>query len=398
MRTLFILFLVFTASLATAKTPSLDVTSSLTETEQHLSTLANKSPNDQFALGMVHFLRGIEKSLQTRWQHNMTLEDFELPVLRLPITQNPKPAPFRPELITEIFAELLLDMAASNAALSAIPKDKSVGLNVDLMNLWFDVNMNGRRDAGESALEIGAETMMARGDADALPPSMVVRFDTADAAWLAAYTHLLSGISELVIAFDPTEAISQVLTATAKMDALRGKPSSGFGFFSSSENEMRWIDMFAMVYGAINEPPDPVHTRAAHAHFLQMIADNKRFWRALEAETDDVNEWIPNASQTAALGFSLPAETASSWQSILSDGEAILNGELLITYWRIAPAGGLNVEKLFMDPPVVDIVTWFQGYGLLPYMERGPVATGESIRQFQSTVSGNSLLFSILLN
>jgi hypothetical protein len=118
------------------------------------------------------------------------------------------------------------------------------------------------------------------------------------------------------------------------------------------------IDRFAMVYGAINQQPNPLHTRAAHAHFFAMIAQNKMFWAALALETDNRDEWIPNARQTAALGFELPEKTAALWQAVLADAQAVLTGELLIEYWRIALAGGVNVQKLFLDPPVVDIVTW----------------------------------------
>lgn len=129
-----------------------------------------------------------------------------------------------------------------------------------------------------------------------------------------------------------------------------------------------------------------------------MIAQNRVFWAAVAQESDNENEWIPNAGQTAAMGFDLPPETSEVWQAILGDGEELLNGELLVPYWRIAPAGGVNVKKLFMDPPAVDIVTWVQGSGLLPYMERGPLADTNNLRIFEQMVTGDALIFSFLLN
>lgn len=153
-----------------------------------------------------------------------------------------------------------------------------------------------------------------------------------------------------------------------------------------------------MAYGAMNQQPDATHTRAAHAHLLNMIAENKVFWAGIEIETDNTNEWIPNQNQSAALGFELDPETGAVWQEILTDAEALLNGELLIDYWRISPAGGVNVQKLFMNPPPVDIVTWVQGAGLLPYLERGAVITSANLRRFESLTGGNPLLFSFLLN
>jgi len=83
---------------------------------------------------------------------------------------------------------------------------------------------------------------------------------------------------------------------------------------------------------------------------------------------------------------------------VLQDGEDILNGKLLIPFWRINPAGGVNVRKMFEEPTGVDIVGWVQGYGLLPYLEQGPVANGESLRAFERLVSGRSPLFAVLFN
>lgn len=390
----------FTTS-AHAQNTSLVAEEGLAGAIAEISSLPIKTPSDQFALGAFHFLRGIEKTLQTRWQSNtspgvlMLIADF--PVLRLPVPPNPDPKPFEPGLITGLFADLLDDMDASRAALSTLPDGSDPVLELNLMDLWFDINMNNTRDPGEGLMEFAGEIMGVeiQPDASASMPTFLIRFDTADVAWLTAYTELLSGLSELVIAFDPTEPIARVLGANERIAEIIGdtQPSNAmdmqFGGF---------VDQFAMVYGALNQQPDPEHTRAAHAHFLNMIDANQDFWSLLPQETDDTREWIPNPAQTAALGFDMPAETGAQWQAILADGEAILNGDLLVSYWRIAPAGGVNVKKLFLDPPKVDIVDWVQGSGLLPYLERGPVATSASIRQFENLVGGRSVMFTFLLN
>ena len=383
---------------ATAQTTTQIGADSLTKSVERITVLPDKTPSDQFALGALHFLRGVEKTLQTRWQYNATMDDFDFPVLRLPVPANPEAKPFKPDLITGIFTDLLDDMDASRTALASIPEGTDVALEINLADLWFDINMNNVRDIGEGVIEVGAFAISGSpdlGDAEGLPP-LDVRFDTSDVAWLNAYTHMLSAAGELVVAFDPTEVITKVMTAVQKMDELRGKPYTRSGFIGT--NETRWIDQFAMAYGALNQQPDPVHTRAAHAHLLEMIAQNKIFWAAVDAETDNVKEWIPNARQTSAIGIELPPETGAAWQEILSDVEAMLKGELLIPYWRLGAAGGVNVQKLFMDPPVFDIVTWVQGYGLLPYLERGPHISPESFNRFEDLSGGNLLPLSFLFN
>lgn len=391
------LILAFFATPVLADTNTLIAENGLASAAKQLAAQSDKTASDNFALGAVHFLRGIEKTLQLRWQHNAVLEDIDIPVLRLPVPANPNAKPFKASLITDLFTEVLTDMDSSRAALTAIPNGADVALDLNLADLWFDINMNANRDMGEGILEVGAFTLSGSpdlGDAEGLPP-MDIRFDTADVAWLTAYTHVVSAAGEMVVAFDPTEAIETVMTSTTKMIELRGDAPQDFGWDMQFGG---WVDQFAMSYGALNQKPDATHTRAAHAHLLQMIAQNKLFWAALELETDNVNEWIPNSKQTAALGFEMPAETGMAWQAVLADAEALLNGDLLIDYWRTSPNAGVNVKKLFMDPPVVDIVTWVQGSGLLPYLERGPIITTNSLDQFDDLTGGNIFLFSFLLN
>ena len=46
-----------------------------------------------------------------------------------------------------------------------------------------------------------------------------IRFDTADAHWLKAYVHVMSGMAELTLATDPTPAIRTVFEQRRAMDA-----------------------------------------------------------------------------------------------------------------------------------------------------------------------------------
>ena len=393
----FIMPLLLAASVSQAQSSLLDPAETLSQAQARLSAVEGKTADQQFTLGAVGFLRSIEHSLQFRWQHNMAIKDFDLPVLRLPVPPNLDAQPFSPELITVLFENLREDLAVSQAALDAVDGDVSV--KVDLTTLWFDINMNSARDEGEGLMEFGINTMMSRRQAREMlaeaSPAATVVFDTADVAWLNAYTHLLSGLSELVIAFDPTEAITKVLSSHQAMMDLMGStaPNNQYSFMAGN-----WVDQFAMVYGALNQQPTPENTRAAHAHFLAMIEHNKVFWAAVEAETDNNLEWIPNANQAAGLGFTLPEGAAETWQGILNDAEKMLKGELLVSYWRISPAGGVNVQKLFENPPVVDIVDWVHGAGLLPYLERGPTVSARNSRQFQRMLSGDAVLFALLFN
>jgi len=256
-------------------TPALSAGKGLQELERDFAAIENPDPNTLFALGSVRFLRGIEKTLQLRWQYNATIEDLDMPVLRLPVPQNPQAKPFYAGLITDLFEELSNDMEKSREALSAIPEDAAISLAIDLRDIWFDVNMNGQREPEEDLVVIAANTVLPRrGAADnaGMPAELVVNFDTADAAWLSAYTHLLSGISDLVLAYDPTAPVQTVMDSRERLAQLRGDVPP------SNAMEMQvghFVDNFAMIHGALRQEPDAAHTRSARQHFLSMIADNK---------------------------------------------------------------------------------------------------------------------------
>ena len=391
-----LIFSISFSSLARADTSGMIRDKGLAGAEAELAALDAPTPDEQFALGGVRFLRAIEKTLQTRWRHNAVLSDLDMPVLRLPVPPNPAPEPFEAGLITGIFSTLRDDLSGARTALEAVPEGAELGLRVALADLWFDINANSSRDRGEGMMEVGSVALLGRMPAPGeAPEPPTVRFDTADLPWLIAYTHLLSGVSELVLAFDPTDAIAEVMAANRTMDELRGEQPP-MNMYDVQFGRM--VDQFAMAYTALNRRPDAAHTRAAHAHLLAMIEQNRRFWALLEQETDNEAEWIPNATQTAALGFDLPPDTGVVWQEVLADAEALLKGDKLIPYWRVSPGAGLNLRKLFTDPPVVEPVAWVQGMGLVSYLERGTPVSPENWRRFLLLAEGESVLFAMLLN
>src|SRR5690606_10370506 len=109
---------------------------------------------------------------------------IDLPVLRLPIPENPDPDPFTPETITAMFAGILSDMEGAAAVLDAAEGEISV--RIDTADIWFDIDMDGRRGGGEDLAAVVGLGLGAR------LPAITVNFDTADRHWLTAYAHLLA--------------------------------------------------------------------------------------------------------------------------------------------------------------------------------------------------------------
>jgi hypothetical protein len=231
---------------------------------------------------------------------------------------------------------------------------------------------------------------------DPATPLPVIRFDAADAVWLLAYTHLLQGISDTVIAYDPTAAIARMIDTRAALGLTNRTPVEGEYDFNDSFGD--FADIASVVLGALNQPPNADRLTSAHDHFLAMVSENRRFWPMVNAEADNAMEWIPNDHQQSALGIPLPPGTGNTWLDVLDDAEALLKGDLLIPYWRTDANHGVNLARMFTDPAPIDLIGWIQGYGAVPYIAQGRTVSGQSWTAFEQLMQGESLLFTVYLN
>ena len=366
----------------------------LAQTKDTLMEVSNLTPSDRFALGGVHFLSVVEQALQTQYRVGVNQEMAEmsgLPFLRLPVAPNPSPEGFYPEVIEEIFTTAFLDVDGALAQLDGIADGDEVGVVINTADIWFDINMNGTYDTGENLFEVAGADLNRDLAADFTPP--VVRFDTADAAWLSAYAHLLSGVSETVLAVGPTEAIERVTTSATAFEMLDGQRS-----MIMMRDEEKRVDIIAMFIHAIEGPVDVDRVRAAHAHFLGMIQDNKVFWDRVSREDDNDREWIPNKAQESALPIPFPTDLGDQWRNVLTEAEMMLNGELLIPHWRLPEGMGINLAAFMQDPPELDIIALIQGESILPYVERGPEMSGQAWRSFERMVGGDAAFYAVILN
>lgn len=366
----------------------------LAPTEARLAALPTPTNEDLFALAGLHFLGGVEQALQLRWQTGVKADWSELPILRLPIPENPDATPFQAADFTALIRSLDADMDASRAALTTLG-DKPFALPIRTADLWFDINANGTREAGESLAEVtGMALGGGRGNGVAVEDPTIT-FDTADAAWLAAYTHFLSGFASTALAYDPEPAIQRVLDSSKAIYALWGDtpPRNAMDMMFG-----RQVDRAAMALHALSNTPDKALAQDAYGHFLGMIEENRRFWSLVALETDNTGEWVPNDAQASGLGLTMPPGTGERWQAVLADAEKLLKGEVLIPHWRFGAEAGINLKKAFENPPAIVLVTFIQGEGLLPYAEKGPQMSMQSWRDFEDFVQGDAMLFAVFLN
>ncbi|MFT6075352.1 MAG: hypothetical protein ACJAZ1_002281 [Yoonia sp.] len=315
-----------------------------------------------------------------------------LPFLRLPLPPNPDAVPFRPELIAETYQAALVDLQGSLDALDTITDADAVAVTVNTGDLWFDINANGTRDLGEGMLE-SAGAQLNQGLAGNIE-GPTIRFDTADAAWLSAYAHLLSVVGETVLALNPTSAIARVIESAAAIREFSPAPKS----LGLSRDDTMWVDVAAMSIHAIEGQPDATRSQDAHAHFVGMITDNRTFGARVATETDNKLERIPNARQTSALPLEYPADIGARWRNVLAEAEALLNGDLLIPHWRLGDGAGINLALAMQNPPEIDIISIIQAEAIFPFAQVGPRMSGQSLTAFAGMLSGDAALYMIVLN
>lgn len=391
------------ATPAAAQTLSQEIgTNGIAPTLARLKAQPEPALEDIFAIGGLHFLGAVERALQLQWRTGADQvagnagDTLGLPFLRLPVPPNPAPEPFQGALITQLFSDIDADMAAARTALAILPEGEEFGVELSFSDLWFDINLNGTRDPEEGALTILGPQLLGWQwqTPDPAAPPLTIRFDAADAAWLTAYTHVMSGVANTILAYDPAASIDRVIAARAALNVAQPSPDD----FNLDASFGQFLDAFAMLEGAVNQQPDAARAKAAKDHFLAMITENRRFWTLVALEADNDREWVPNDAQTSALGFSLPPGTGDTWLAVLADGEALLQGRVLIPYWRGPDGQGINLGRMFDAPAPISITGWAQGWAAVPYLDQGPVVNSTSLRQFEALMGGNAGLMMVFLN
>jgi hypothetical protein len=347
-----------------------------------------------FQLGGVRFLRAIETMLQVRYDSYDASVPF-IPGMAAPLPPNPN-ARFSPDFIEAALKGALEHLDGATTALAeATAGEFTTELPLDA--IWLDIDRNRQRAEWESLRAI-LEGLGAQADWERFDGK--IRFDTADADWLAAYVHLISGTSELVLSVDPTSAIKTVYEGREAM-IKAGAAGARDPLFGTEDV----IDQIAAVLVALDGKPDAARTRKALNHFRAMIAHNRKFWPELMAETDNDHEWLPNPTQTSPFGIEITTEIATGWQEVLAEMEEMLEGRALVPFWRTPPGPegatngvGINMRRLLTDPPDLNVALLIQGSSIAPYLEQGKLVTLNAWNRFGQLTRGDGLLMAAILN
>lgn len=352
-----------------------------------LTNLETKRAEDAqaaYGAGAVEFFVALEKLGAGLHRHGFdNPQSLMLPLMRLPVPENPKPEP----LTYEGFRQLLLDfrgaMAKSAASLAMVPADADIGIVVDLASLGIDLNEDGNIAPDESAAAIIASLSNGGAATPGAPPALVFRFDRADGYWLQGYANVLMAQADFWLAHDFRQAFDQSFHMLFPRAGLPLQemlvPLDDRGSQNVFASEWRFADFISFIH-LINWPVvEPERRKAARAELMEVIRLSREDWKAIRAETDNDREWLPGPQQTGAnqlTGLEVTEELVQAWHKALQMAEDLLEGRKLLPHFRFADKG-INMKRFFDEPQSFDLVLSITGPGVVPYLEQGPMLTSE---------------------
>jgi hypothetical protein len=386
------------ASAAVALTVSTLESGNLAAGEEALAAMVAEEPENDDAivgLGAVRFMQAIEHVSQGLYNYGLRPpQSFMVPVLRLPVPENPNPQPITYKDFRALIVAFNDDLAFAEATLADVDAP-DVKLVLDLKQIRYDVDGDGTVADGERLLAV-IERVTGMTEQE-MPASLTFAFDYGDVLWLRAYCNVLMGFGEFMLAHDWQASFDASFfhlfpaMQSPFRDAL--KPPTG--------DEMG--DQFGPVADFVSfvhipwPVTEPARMAAVRTHLKQMVALSRASWQAIEAETDDDREWLPNAMQTSPFA-SVPVDAAriAAWYEVLDEVDLILDGQKLVPHWRFSQ--GIDLYRVFEEPRTFDLVLWITGPAALPYLENGPISTSEEWARMTEAFQGSFLLFALWSN
>ncbi|HZN36564.1 MAG TPA: hypothetical protein VFB80_22195 [Pirellulaceae bacterium] len=375
------------------------------ELQQHLR---NHPDDDQarFGLGTLQFLKAVERLGQSLHRYGALGPQSRLaraiPLVRLPVPQNPKPEPIGYEDSRKMVEQWLADMQAVEQTLAPI-KDREVKLPLHFGLIALDLNGDGQAGGDETLWRIYAVLNNGLRLSPEFTPeevqNFVIAFDYGDVHWLRGYCRLLSAIGEMTLAYDQRsvfDAIAHQLFDNPKGAAI---PEELFPRREDRPFESEIADFIAAIHLARFPLKEPQRMQAARKHLLAVVEHSRESWKAIAAETDDDREWIPSSKQKGVIpNVQVSAEMIQGWQSFLGEAEQLLEGKKLVPHWRLVEGRGVNLKRVFDEPREFDLVMWVHGAAAVPYVEAGPTTQLETWTRLNALFGGQFIGFAFWFN
>jgi hypothetical protein len=349
----------------------------LADADRALGATLQVKPEDddaRFALGVVQFLRAVEGRMQAFYRHGCRTDPRGMiSFSNLPIPQNPKPEPLDYKAARTVLQSWIDDLGKVEATLAKVSSPGvKLPLHFGLIRLDFDGD--GKADEDETLWKVYGKFNRGANTSAEAARTFVIAFDRGDVDWLRGYCHVLSALTEALLAHDFEDLFNR--TGYLLFDGIKSPEAFLVAQGPDRQEDMtgQILDIVAMLHLIRLPVAEPGRLKSALAHMEAMVALSRSSWKFILAETDDDREWVPNPKQGSVVpNVRVTAEMVEGWGRFLDEFESILGGKKLAPFWRGKdPRRGINVRRVLTEPRTLDLVLWVQGTAAAPYLEPQP--------------------------
>jgi hypothetical protein len=350
---------------------------------------------------LLDLVGAVERLGQTLYRHGLTPPNAGpmTPEVMLPVPPNPNPEPWDYAGVRAMFQDLASNLDAARAEFEAAGADGDYSVLIDPIQIRIDLNGDGKIDPAESIG--GMLRLMTRTMADG--PNDVdlkheIGFDRADAIWLAGYSDVLAAQADFLLAHDFSSFVNVIFH---RFFPKAGFPMQEFAkggrLALDPETDAGIADLVAAIHTISWPVIDADRLKRVRGRLGEVIAYSRKNWDAILAETDDNHELVPSPRQTPPSDeMKVTDETVAAWRATLDQAQRILDGQLLLPHWRFKQ--GFDLKAYFETAKQTDLVMIITGYGALPFIRDGPIASGDDFREAQQAFGSNWLGWGLWFN
>lgn len=332
------------------------------------------SPDRDMALAALAAFGALERFGQALHRHGFRSPRSGLvPLMRLPVPENPDPEPLTYEAWRAVLEELVDGLDAAKGMLAEIDASADIGIEVDLAALRFDLDSDGSLSESESVLGIfqAFDGGAPRREPGVSSPSPVFRFDRADGYWLQGYANFLTANARMWLAHDFGKTFD---TSFGLFFPRKAPARAAPGVW----NDEAVLDFISLIHTISWPVVEPATRKAVLSDLKEMVRLSRLNWQAIEAETDNEREWLPGPQQKGPhplTTLEVTDEIVAGWRAALDAGEAVLDGKALVPHMRYS-GQGVNLKRFIEEGTEFDFVLTITGPGVTSFLETGTLVDG----------------------
>lgn len=343
---------------------------------------ARPDAESRFGKGMMEFAVAIEHLGQGLYRYGFapTWPGGVRTQMLVPVPVNPNPEPVDYDKFRALLSTFVTDLDVAQKTLREAGVAGDYVISLDVTKVVLDIDGDGRGGPGENiAAVVGSTLGLVRTPEQNIEP-IVLGLDRADAIWLAGYANIAAAQADFLLAHDFHELFDATFhrlfpsSGLPLGNSVRGQrpPSPGYELFDS-DTEIAILDAVAFIHTIDWRVIEPERLRHVRERLLTLTRLSRENLAAIQVETDNNNELLPNPSQTAAVGrMGITAEQLDAWLATLDTLEQLLEGKLLLPHWRFDR--GFDLRAYFENATSTDLVMLLTGYDALPFIKDGPIA------------------------